>query len=122
MVERIEGVPEGVVGLRATGKLTRDDYREVFDPLLREAVEAGDARMLFVLTEFEGLEPGAWWEDMKLGFGLEVRHRSAWKRIAVITDEEWIRKAMHMFSWLTPGELMIGEPDELEQAKEWVAA
>ena len=29
MVERIDDMPAGTIGLRASGKLTRDDYREV---------------------------------------------------------------------------------------------
>jgi hypothetical protein len=26
-----------------------------------------------------------------------------------------------MFSWMTPGEVMVCEPDKLEEAKSWVA-
>lgn len=75
-----------------------------------------------MLTDFEELEPGAWLEDAKTGFGLGLGHHSAWKRSAVVTDVEWIRKAMHLFAWMIPSELMIGEPDRLEEAKRWVAA
>lgn len=34
---------------------------------------------------------------------------------------EWVAKAMHMFTWLTPGEVMIADLDGLEEAKGWVA-
>jgi hypothetical protein len=122
MVEKIEDVPAGVVGFRASGKLTSDDYREVLEPALREAAESGEIRMLFVLTDFKGLEPGAWIEDAKTGLGLGVGHHSAWKRSAVVTDVEWIRKAMRMFAWMVPGELLIKEPEQLEEARAWVAA
>ena len=59
MVERMDGMPEGVIGLRAAGKLTRDDYREVLEPGLQEAVDSGAARVVFVIDDFEGLEAGA---------------------------------------------------------------
>ena len=36
MIERME-MPAGVIGLRATGKLTRGDYRQALEPALREA-------------------------------------------------------------------------------------
>lgn len=121
MVARIEGMPAGTIGLRASGKLTREDYREVLEPALREAVESGEVRCLFLLTDFEGLEPRALLEDAKTGLGLGIGHHSAWKRLALVTDVDWVAKAMHMFAWLTPGELMICEPDELEKAKSWVA-
>jgi len=121
MVERIEGMPAGTIGLRAAGKLSRDDYREVLEPALREGVESGELRLVFVLTDFDGLEPAAWIEDVKTGFDAWGRHHSAWRRFALITDVEWVAKAMHMFTWLTPGEVMIGGLDELEEAKRWVS-
>jgi hypothetical protein len=46
MIERIEDMPAGTVGLRASGKLTRDDYRQVLEPALNEGVEAGELRLL----------------------------------------------------------------------------
>jgi hypothetical protein len=121
MIDRIEGMPPGTVGLRASGKLSKNDYREVLEPVLREAVEAGELRLAFVLTDFDGLEPGAWTEDVKTGLRVWVREHSAWKCFALVTDVEWVAKAMHMFAWMTPGEVMITGLDGLEEDKAWVA-
>ncbi len=121
MIERIEDMPAGTVGLRAHGKLTKQDYREVLEPALSEAVESGELRLLFVLTDFGGLEPGAWIEDVKTGLRVWMRDHSAWKRFALVTDVEWVAKAMRMFTWLTPGEVMIGDLDSLQEATSWVA-
>jgi hypothetical protein len=121
VIERIEEVPAGVVGLRASGRLTRDDYRDVLEPALKEAIDSGEARVLFVLPDFEGLEPGAWIEDVKTGIDVEVRNRAAWKRLAVVTAVDWVGKAMGLFAWTMPGELEVYEMDELEEAKSWVA-
>jgi len=122
MVEKIEDMPAGTIGFRAAGELTRDDYREVLEPALREAAEGGEIRMLFQLTEFHGLEPSAWFEDLKTGLGLGIGHHSAWKRSAVVTDVEWIGKAFRLFAWMTPGEVKVFGLSELESAKTWVAA
>jgi hypothetical protein len=122
MVERIDDMPAGTIGFRASGKLTRDDYREVLEPVLREAAESGEIRMLFRLTDFEGLEPGAWFEDVKTGLGLGLGHHSAWRRSAIVTDVDWIGKAFKLFAWMTPGEVMTYGLDQLEDAKSWVAA
>jgi len=84
-------------------------------------VESGELRLVFVLTDFEGPAPGAWLEDVKTGLDIGVAHHSAWKRFALVTDADWVAKAMHMFAWLTPGEVMVCEPDRLEEAKLWVA-
>jgi hypothetical protein len=121
MIERIDDMPAGTIGLRASGKLSRDDYRQVLEPALDEAVASGALRMVFVLRDFAGLEPGAWIEDVKTGLNAWVRHHSVWKRFALVTDVDWVAKAMHLFTWLTPGEVMICEPDRLEEAKAWVA-
>lgn len=119
MVEHMEGMPPGVVGLRASGNLTAADYRDVLEPRLREAVKAGETRLLFVLSDFEGLEPGGWIEDVKTGLEVLVRHHSAWKRYALVTDVDWIAKANRMFAWMIPGEIF--DLDQLEDATAWIA-
>ncbi len=76
---------------------------------------------MFVLTDFDGLAPGAWIEDFKTGMETWVREHGAWKRFALVTDVEWVAKAMRLFTWLAPGEVMTFELDKLEEAKSWVA-
>jgi SpoIIAA-like len=122
MVEKIEDMPAGTIGFRASGELSRDDYREVLEPVLREAAESGEIRMLFRLTDFHGLEPSAWFEDLKTGLGLGIGHHSAWKRSAIVTDVEWVGKAFKLFAWMTPGEVAVFELGEMEKARAWVAA
>ena len=122
MIERIDDMPAGTIGFRASGKLTRQDYRDVLEPSLRDAATAGEIRMVFVLTDFEGLEPAAWYEDIKTGLGFGVGHLSAWKRSAIVTDVDWIGRAFDLFAWMTPGEVRVYGLDELDDARTWVAA
>ncbi len=122
MIERIGDMPSGTIGLRAGGKLSKEEYAQVLEPALQEGVESGELRLLFLLTDFEGLEPSAYAEDMKTGLRAWIRDHSTWKRFALVTDSEWVAKAMHMFAWMTPGEVKIYEPGDLEEAKAWVAA
>lgn len=121
MIERLEDMPQGVVGLKASGKLTKADYTEVLEPALREGVDSGELRLLFVLTGFEGLDLSAVPEDFKTGMRTWICDHSAWKRFALVTDVEWVAKAMHMFAWMTPGEVLIRDLDGQEEAKAWVA-
>jgi len=122
MVEKIDDMPAGTIGFRASGKLTLEDYRDVLVPTLREAVEAGEVRMLFVLSDFEELEPQAWLEDAKTGVELGFLKHSAWKRSAIVSDAEWVKKAMRLFAWMTPGEVMVYDLDQEDEARAWVAA
>jgi hypothetical protein len=59
MVERMDDMPQGVVGLRASGKLTKEDYTGVLEPALKEAMDAGEARVVFVIDDYEGIQPSA---------------------------------------------------------------
>ena len=122
MVERMDDVPAGVIGLRASGKLTKEDYTGVLEPALKEAMDSGEARVVFVLTDFEGLELDATFEDIKTGLGVEFGHRKTWKRLAVVTDVDWVARAMRMFAWAMPGELAVYDDlDKLEEANSWAA-
>ena len=122
MVERMDDAPAGVIGLRASGKLTKDDYRNVLEPALKEATDSGEARVLFVLPDFDGLEPGAWIEDVKTGFRAEIANRSAWKKPAFVSGVDWVSKSTRLFAWAMPGELAVYDMDQLEEAKSWVAS
>jgi hypothetical protein len=122
MIETIEGMPAGTIGFRASGKLTRSDYRDVLEPVLRKAAEAGSIRMLFELADFDGLEPAAWWDDMKTGLGLGIGHHSAWKKSAIVTDVEWLAKAFRFFAWMTPGEVRVYRLEQRDEALGWVAS
>lgn len=122
MIERIEAMPAGTIGLRASGELTKEDYVEQLEPALREGVDSGELRMVFALTDFDGLGHGAWIEDAKTGLRTWVRDHSAWKRFALVTDVDWVAKAMRAFAWMAPGEVRVFGLKELEEAKRWAAA
>jgi hypothetical protein len=123
MIERLDDMPPGTIGFRATAHVSRDDYREVLLPPLRAAARAGEVRMLFAIGPgFEGFEPGALMEDSRAGLTLGIGHPHAWKRTAIVTDVDWITKAIHMFTWLVPGEILVRGLDGLDEAKAWVAA
>ncbi len=121
MVERIEEMPAGTVGFKVVEELTGDDYRERIEPALREAAEAGEVRLLFEIDAGIGMDAGAVIEDAKTGLKLGIGHMKAWKRTAVVTDVDWIRKAINAFGFMTPGEVRVFEPGELGAAKVWVA-
>ncbi len=121
MVTRMDDMPEGTTGLRASGKLSREDYREVVEPALRDALESGELRVLLLLADFHGMEPGAWIEDVKTALKVGVGDHSAWKRFALVTDIDWVAKATRMTAWLVPGEVMIFDPGQIQEATAWVA-
>jgi SpoIIAA-like len=96
-------MPEGVLGFEASGKLTAEDYTSVLAPALESALEDnGKIRVVLVFSgEFGGLQPGAIWQDLRLG----IRDWTVWERIALVTDHAWMRDALRIFAWAVPGEV-----------------
>ena len=121
MIERMDDVPDGVIGVRASGKLTKADYTDVLEPALREAADSHEGRVLFVLSDFDGLEHGAWVEDIKTGLAAELKERGSWRKLAVVSGVDWVSKSMRLFAWAMPGELAVYEMDDLDEATSWVA-
>ena len=122
MVEPITDMPAGTLGFRLSGRVTKDEYFRIVEPI-RERLEAGEKVSFLVETDagFDGLDLGALWEDAKAGGSMGLKYRSSWERMAVVTDREWLRHAVAAFGWLSPGELRLFEPLRLDEAKAWVA-
>lgn len=122
MIEILSDMPEGVTGIRVSGRLRGEDLREVKPEMERLLRSGGDVRIVEVVDDdYEGFGPGGLVEDLKLGLGSVIRHPSAFKRIALVTDKDWMTHMLHAFAWMVPGELKIFRHDELEQAKQWAA-
>jgi hypothetical protein len=121
VVERIENMPADTLGFRLSGRLTRDEYFEILDPV-REQLERGEKVSFLVETapDFHGLDLGALWEDTKAAGSVGLRHRSSWDRLAVVTDKDWMRHAIAAAGWMMPGETRVFEPGQLDEAKAWV--
>jgi hypothetical protein len=92
----------------------------MLDPV-RELLERGEKVSFLVQTDadFRGLDLAALWEDAKAAGSVGLKYRSSWDRLAVVTDKDWLRHAVVAFGWLSPGELRVFEPDQLEDAKAW---
>jgi hypothetical protein len=120
VVEPIADMPQGTLGFMLSGKLTRDEYFGILDPV-HEQLERGEKVSFLVATgpDFHGLELPALWEDVKAAGSVGLKYRASWERLAVVTDKDWMRHAIAAFGWLSPGELRVFEPDELEAAKAW---
>ncbi|MHC9297073.1 STAS/SEC14 domain-containing protein [Mycobacterium sp. LTG2003] len=121
MIDVLPDMPDGVVGIRVSGRVRGDDLRE-FEPTMDELFKTGEIRIVEVIAhDYEGFGAGGLAEDLKLGFGALFRHHSAFKRIAVVSDKDWVAHALHAFAWMIPGELACFGLDELDAAKQWAA-
>lgn len=121
MIEILTDMPEGVTGIRVSGRLLGDDLRGI-RPLMEERLEQHEIRIVEVIaSDYEGFGPGGLVEDLKLGFGSLLEHHSAFKRIAVVTDKEWVVHTLRALAWMVPGEVALFGLDDLDRAKQWAA-
>ena len=122
MIELLADMPAGVTGIRVSGRLSGEDLR-AFKPTMDELADADEIRIVEVIApDYEGFGPGGFIEDLKLGFGALLRHHSAFKKIAVVSDKDWVVHALHAFAWMIPGEMALFGLDQFEQAKAWATS
>ena len=103
MIQVISNMPVGTIGLRASGKVSEEDYRDVLVPTINAAMEQGKVRLLYVLEDEAGYKPGAVWADTKMWF----KNLKGWERLAIVSDADWLENAVKAFGWLMPGEVKV---------------
>ena len=114
----IEGLPQDVLAIEATGKVTHEDYRNALIPKAEAMMAKGPIKMLYVIgKEFTGFELEALWDDGSFG----LRHWHDFSHIAVVTDHAWMRAMVGMFKPFFHGDVRLFGLSELPAAKDWIA-
>jgi len=88
--------------LRATGKLTHEDY-EIITPLIDSALEGYKNPKIKALidgTELEGWDVGGVWDEFKL----RLKHGSKFDKIAIYGNKNWQKIAAKLGTWFIGGE------------------
>lgn len=120
VIALIEGLPPGTLGFRAHGQVTAADYENTIVPDVEAAFALNrKLRLLYVTADdFTGFDPGAMWDDAKLG----MRHFSGWDRVALVTDVHWLRGTAMAFSFAIPAQFRLFHGREIEEATRWITA
>ncbi|MEP6655502.1 MAG: STAS/SEC14 domain-containing protein [Myxococcales bacterium] len=119
MLEKLKDLPRGIEGLKAVGKITREDYDKVFEPILDDARREGRRiRFLYQLgAEFDGFTAGAAWEDAKIGF----RSLRLFDGCAIVSDADWIRESARLVGFMMPCPVRVFENQARDKAIEWLS-
>ncbi|WP_455756990.1 STAS/SEC14 domain-containing protein [Sulfurimonas sp.] len=111
--ERVDG--EVFMIFNAYGILTHEDY-ELITPMMENAllsVKKESVRALFNISEIEGWEARAAWDDFKLG----LKHGSEFKKIALYGNKTWQEVISKIGAWFVSGELQYFE--NYDEALAW---
>ena len=118
MLTLIDGFADNVVAVRGAGLVTADDYATVLTPAISAATAGGRKVRLFLDygEGFEGYETSAILADTSFGAG----HLGSFERVAIVTDADWLRRAIHLFGGLIPGEVRLFSTAESANARDWI--
>jgi hypothetical protein len=119
MLRQMDDMPTGTVGFEAVGEVEDDDWERAVEPVLRrEMADGHKVRLLYLLgAESRGVEGDAMGEDA----GFRARHATSFERVAVVSDEDWMRPALRALSFLMPGKAKGFHVRDLPAAKAWLA-
>lgn len=118
MLEALTDLPAGIVGVRATGTVSKQDYEQVLEPLFSRARREGH-RIKFIYEfapQFERFTAGAAWEDARVGLG-ELRRLEG---CAVVGDVGWIRDSVRLAAFLAPCPMRAFDGDQRDAAVQWL--
>lgn len=119
MLSEIPNLPDYVFGVRATGEVTADDLKNTLLPGL-EALTNKYNEIYYILvleTKVENFTTGAWYQDMVAG----LKHLTAWKKMAIVSDQKAVENFTDAFSYVTPGEAKGFSLAEIDEAVAWVS-
>ena len=119
MLRHMDDMPAGTIGFEAVGEVEDDDWEQAVEPVLRREIADGrQVRLLYLLgpeaREVEGDAMGA-------DTGFRARHASSFERVAVVSDEDWMRPALRALSFMLPGKAKGFRVRDLAAAKAWLA-
>ncbi len=118
MIQQITDLPENMVGFRASGEVTKDDFDIVLKRVEEIVEKTGKLNyLLYLETSPANFTIGAWVKDGLLG----VQNLTKWNRAAIVSDSEIVKKFTDVFSDIMPGEFKGFEMDDLQHAIDWTS-
>ncbi len=109
---------DGLVMMKASGELTRDDYDAFVPEFERIAAAAGPLRILIELEDFRGWTLGALWEELKF----DTTHQSDMGRVAIVGERAWQDWGTRLSKPFFKAEMRYFDRAQAAEAKAWLEA
>ena len=115
-IELTENAEARLLEVKASGKLSKEDY-EHFEPGVSGLVQsAGKIKILFVMHDFHGWGLGAVWEDIKFA----TKHCRDIEKIAMVGEHAWEKWMATICKPFTMSKIKYFDAGEEEEAREWL--
>lgn len=118
MFTPIGGLPEGVIGFEAHGRITDADRRAILIPSIDAArASGGKVKLLYVTaSDFTGYDEGTPFDEAVFG----TRYFTSFERIAFVGEEGPYARAVDALDGLMPAVLRCFSRGDVDQAKAWL--
>jgi len=118
MPVQIKYEPNDICVLRISGTLKRSEFGAEESALARHIDTGSNPGLLVILENFEGWERGADWNDLDF----YISHGSKISKIAIVAEPRWETLALAFAgAGLRRAPVKFFSPNELEQARSWLA-
>ena len=107
---------ENLLVVRASGKLTKDDYAALLPKVDQLITEHHKINILFDMHDFHGWEVAAAWEDTKFAFD----HFRDIERLAVVGEKPWQKAMAVICKPFTQAEVRYYTHEQSDQARQWL--
>jgi hypothetical protein len=105
-----------ILMVRATGRLSKEDYERFVPEVDRLITQHGKIRVLFDMIDFHGWTARAVWEDLKFA----VAHFRDIERLAVVGDKAWEHGMAVFCRPFTKAEMRYFDRGEEDEARAWI--
>jgi stage II sporulation SpoAA-like protein len=117
-VEFQEKADGKVLEVRASGKLTKEDYERFLPEVERLIGQHGKVRMLFEMHDFHGWTAGALWHDIKF----DMKHFRDIERLAVVGEKRWEHGMAIFCRPFTTAKIRYFDRSRADEADAWIQA
>lgn len=105
-----------VMRLKASGKLTKEDYEAFSAEFSRVSMAQEEVRLFILLEDFHGWTASALWEDVKF----DAKHFNDVERIAIVGDSSWAEAVTFLYKPFTKATVRYFPDSEIENARGWI--
>lgn len=107
----------GILTLKASDKLTKEDLKALTDPTREFVDNVDDPHLLMLLDNFRGWkDAAAFWKDLQL----DSEMIGYFDRIAVVGDRKWEDWGTRLMNPITKSELKFFDLADKEKARKWL--
>jgi hypothetical protein len=105
-----------VVEVHVSGKVTKADFQHFVPEFERQVRQNGKLRLLFDITDFNGWEVDALWEEIKF----DIKYFSEIELLAIVGDKKWHHGMAVFCKPFTKATIQYFDHTNIVEARNWL--